>query len=88
MRFLSKIRRRKPDRGLHHYKVEDGDYKGLRLHLRFEDDGTGVLVINASRVLFLNRTAAEYVDSFIKGESEEEAIKRILKRYDVDADTA
>ncbi|MEM2900949.1 MAG: radical SAM protein, partial [Thermoplasmata archaeon] len=33
------------------------------------------------------RTAAEYVDSFIKGESEEETIRRIRKRYKIDADT-
>ena len=69
-------------------KVEDGKYKGLRLHLRFEEDGSGVLIINASRVLFLNRTAAEYVHSFIKGESEEEAIRKIRRRYRVDSETA
>jgi radical SAM protein with 4Fe4S-binding SPASM domain len=53
-----------------------------------EEDGTGVLVINASRVLFLNRTAAEYVASFIRGETEEEAVKRVQRRYMVDAETA
>ena len=74
--------------GLHHHRVDDGQYKGLRLHLRFEEDGTGVLIINASRVLFLNRTAAEYVHSFIKGKSEEEAVKSVRRRYNVDAETA
>jgi len=77
-----------PREALHHMRVEDGKYKGLRLHLRFEEDGSGVLVINASRVLFLNRTAAEYVHSFIKGESEEEAIRKIRRRYRVDSETA
>jgi hypothetical protein len=39
-------------------------------------------------VLFLNRTAAEFVDSFISGESEEEAIKRIRRHYKIDVETA
>jgi len=73
---------------LHHLRVENGEYQGLRLHLRFEEDGGGVLIINASRVLFLNRTAAEYVLSFIRGESEEMAIRRMRRRYKVDIETA
>jgi radical SAM protein with 4Fe4S-binding SPASM domain len=80
--------RPKPKKIFHHLKVEDGMYKGLKLHLRFEEDGTGVLIINASRVLFLNRTAAEFVHSFIYGESEDEAIKKIGRRYRIDAETA
>ena len=86
--FLSRIRHQKPTVTLEHHRVDEGQYKGLRLHLRFEEDGSGVLIVNASRVLFLNRTAAEYVHSFIKGESEEEAITRICKRYAVDVETA
>lgn len=73
---------------LHQLKVEDGDYKGLRLHLRFEEDGDGVLIINGSRVLFLNPTAADYVHSFIHNLSEEEAVKKIRRKYKVDAETA
>jgi len=85
---FGKILRSKPKVSLHHLRVEGGEYQGLRLHLRFEEDGDGVLIINASRVLFLNPTAAEYVYSFIKGESEEAAVKRIRRRYKVDAETA
>jgi radical SAM protein with 4Fe4S-binding SPASM domain len=80
--------RPKPKKAFYHLKIEDGKYQGLRLHLRFEEDGTGVLVINASRVLFLNRTAAEFVHSFIQGESEEEAVRTIRRRYRIDAETA
>jgi radical SAM protein with 4Fe4S-binding SPASM domain len=88
MRNISDVLRRKSKTVLHHLRVEEDTYQGLRLHLRFEKDGSGILIINASRVLFLNRTAAEYVNSFVKGESEEEAIQKIRKRYKVDADTA
>jgi radical SAM protein with 4Fe4S-binding SPASM domain len=80
--------RRKPKKGFYHLKIEEGKYQGLKLHLRFEEDGTGVLIINASRILFLNQTAAEYVHSFIHGQSEEEAVREIRKRYRIDAETA
>jgi len=88
LRIFGRIVRPKSKVALHHLRVEDGAYQGLRLHLRFEEDGSGVLIINASRVLFLNHTAAEYVRSFIAGESEEGTVRRIRRRYKVDADTA
>jgi radical SAM protein with 4Fe4S-binding SPASM domain len=37
----------------------------LKLHLRAESDGTGVLVVNASAVLFLDKVARSYFDSFM-----------------------
>ena len=72
---------------LYHLRVHDDMYKGLRLHLRLEKDGSGILIINASRVLFLNKTAAEYVSSFMKGESEDETVRKMVKRYKIDAET-
>jgi radical SAM protein with 4Fe4S-binding SPASM domain len=86
--LFDRIRPKKPKKAFYHLKIDEGKYQGLRLHLRFEEDGTGILVINASRILFLNRTAAEYVYSFIHGQSEEEAVRRIRKRYRIDAETA
>ncbi len=88
MSGLGRILGSKRKVSLHHLKVEDGDYKGLRLHLRFEEDGDGVLIINGSRVLFLNPTAADYVQSFIEGMSEEEAVRKARRKYKVDAETA
>ena len=73
---------------LHHLRVEEGDYRGLRLHLRLEKDGSGVLVINASRVVFLNKTATEIVHRFILGEDEERTVNSLLRRYKVDRETA
>ncbi|MCJ7631725.1 radical SAM protein [Candidatus Bathyarchaeota archaeon] len=67
--------------------VTEGNYKGLRLHLRFEEDGTGIRTINASRVLFLSRTAADYVHSFIEGKTEKEMVREMRKRYRVDEET-
>src|SRR4030042_452182 len=84
---MSKIRRKQGSRGLRHLHVKDGENRGLRLHLRFEEDGTGVLVINASRVLFLNATAAQYAASFIEDKTEKQVIETMRRRYKVDDET-
>jgi radical SAM protein with 4Fe4S-binding SPASM domain len=86
--IFDRLRPRKPRKAFYHLRIDEGKYQGLKLHLRFEEDGTGVLVINASRILFLNRTAAEYVYSFMRGQSVEEAVRTIRKRYRIDAETA
>lgn len=73
--------------GLYQYRAEK-DFQGLRLHLRVEKDGSGVLIVNASRVLFLNRTATTYVYLFMEGKSEVEAVKEIQKKFKVDRERA
>lgn len=52
-----------------------------RLHLRIEPDGNGVLIVNASTILHLNQTATEFAFEMIKGQSDEEIIKKISRRY-------
>lgn len=64
--------------GLYHYQA---DAKPLRIHLRLRKDGTGLLILNASTVLQLNPTAAEYAYHFIKGTQPEDAAKEIASRY-------
>lgn len=59
------------------------DDKPYRLHLRLQNDGTGILIVNASTVLQLNPTAAEYAYHFVKGSSPEQAAKEIAMRYRV-----
>jgi radical SAM protein with 4Fe4S-binding SPASM domain len=66
---------------LHHIRVTEGNYRGLRLHLRLDEDGSGVLVINASRVVFLNKTATEIVHGFVRGWDEEQTVKSLLRHY-------
>ena len=82
------ILHKKPKEVLHHLKIQEGPYNGLRLHLRLEKDGSSVLVINASRVLFLNKTATDIVYSFTKSETQEQTIKHLLKKYKIDKETA
>jgi radical SAM protein with 4Fe4S-binding SPASM domain len=46
-----------PKPGLFHFVHENGQEKS-RIHLRIDQDGSGVLVVNANRILHLNPTAA------------------------------
>ena len=57
------------------------DGSPYRLHLRLHEDGTGLLIVNASTVLQLNPTAAEYAYHLIKGSAPEQAASEISSRY-------
>ncbi|MBN1178785.1 MAG: radical SAM protein [Anaerolineae bacterium] len=74
--------------GLHAYQRSDGAGARVRVHLRVEPDGRGLLVINASRVLHLNQTAAEYARLVLEGVPEAAAVRDIRRRYRVDAAVA
>ncbi|MBN2085056.1 MAG: hypothetical protein JW748_07500 [Anaerolineales bacterium] len=54
-----------------------------RLHLRLENDGAGVLILNASTVLHLNQTAAECAYQWVKGSTPENAARVVASRYRV-----
>ena len=73
--------------GTHHLQTTQ-DERPYRLHLRLRNDGSGILVMNASTVLHLNPSAAEYAFHFIKGTAPEEAAKQISTRYRVSKGTA
>lgn len=59
-----------------------------RLHLRVEGDGSGILIINASTVLHLNQTAAEYAYHLIQQHTEDEVARDLAKRYRVSKEQA
>ncbi len=71
-----------------HHKQAIEDEKPYRIHLRLRKDGSGLLIVNATTVLQLNPTAAEYAYHFIKGTSPEEAAKQVAARYRVGKKTA
>ena len=62
--------------------------KPYRLHLRLNADGSGLLIVNASTVLQLNPTAAEYAYHLVQGNSVEEATSQIAGRYRVSKENA
>jgi organic radical activating enzyme len=74
--------------GLHHMQSAPENERPFRVHLRLRKDGSGILIVNASTVLHLNPTAAEYAFHFIKGTAPEEAAKQISSRYRVKKDVA
>jgi organic radical activating enzyme len=69
--------------GMYHYQSPQENEANLRYHLRMEEDGSGLLILNASTVLHLNQTAAEYAYYMILGESDKEIAIKIAKRYRV-----
>jgi len=70
-------------RGMLHYQTPPDAAQQYRLHLRVEEDGRGLLVVNAATILHLNRTATEYARLLIQGVGEEEAARAIARRYRV-----
>ena len=71
-----------------HIQQSGPDEPSYRLHLRLQKDGSGLLVVNASTILHLNPSAAEYAMHMMKGTVPEEAAKAIAQRYNVNKDTA
>jgi hypothetical protein len=74
--------------GVHHYQTPPDSPVPYRLHLRLERDGNGVLILNASTVLHLNQTAAEYALQWVHGAKPDEAARAIASRYRVKRDQA
>ncbi len=70
--------------GMYTYRTPPQDEQQYRLHLRIEQDGTGLLVINAATVLHLNQTAVEYAYHFINHTDLEAVIKAVSQRYKID----
>lgn len=69
--------------GIYHYQAPEENPLNYRLHLRLEEGGTGLLIINAATVLHLNQTAAEYAYHIVQQTPIEEAVESIQQRYDV-----
>jgi organic radical activating enzyme len=66
--------------GTHHMQAMQNE-RPYRMHLRLQKDGSGILILNASTIMQLNPTAAEYAFHFIKGTEPNEAAKQIADRY-------
>ena len=69
--------------GIYHYQSPSDDSANTRYHLRMEDTGDGILIINASTVLHLNQTAASYVYYMIQNTSAGQVGKEMAARYQV-----
>jgi radical SAM protein with 4Fe4S-binding SPASM domain len=76
-------RTRIPKRQLYHKRGEEGRFRGYRLHLRVSEDGSGMLIINASRIIHLNSTAVDYAKFMMEERQDEEVAREICRRYRV-----
>lgn len=72
--------------GVYHYISPPNDQRNYRLHLRLEEDGTGVLIINAATILHLNQTAAEMAYYVVQNTPPDQIPDKMVKRYHVDAE--
>jgi radical SAM protein with 4Fe4S-binding SPASM domain len=55
----------------------------MRIHLRIDPDGDGTLLINASRILHLNPTAALMAKSFLEGQPDDQVARELAGRFSV-----
>ena len=69
--------------GLYHWKTPDDAPVQYRLHLRIEDEGMGIMIVNAATILHLNNTATEHAFLLVQDSSEEQAAQTISERYRV-----
>lgn len=71
--------------GTYHYQGGADTGFPYRLHLRIEPNGQGLLILNASTVLHLNQTAAEYAYHFVSNTPVDEIVRQVSRRYNVPA---
>jgi hypothetical protein len=69
--------------GIYHYQAPPHAEFPYRMHLRIEANGDGILIIDASTVLHLNQTAAEFAYHLIQETPSEETILRMSRRYHI-----
>jgi radical SAM protein with 4Fe4S-binding SPASM domain len=73
--------------GLYHYLFASNSSKS-RVHLRIEDEGTGTLIIDASRVVHLNQMATLMAYMILEGLTPNLAIKHLTRRYKIEQERA
>ena len=76
-----------PTPGLHHYQHQSGQEQ-TRVHLRLEDDGHGLLVVNANRIFHLNPTAAYMAYLLLEGTPPDQVVLFLTRRYHVKSNQA
>lgn len=74
--------------GVYHYQSPPDAEFPYRLHLRVENSGSGLLILNASTVMHLNQTAAEYAYHLIRETPDEEIARQISRRYRIQYEQA
>ncbi len=66
--------------GLHHFRSRNGNH---RFHLRVEEDGNGILTVDASRIMHLNKVACDSAWMILSEIPKRKIIERIRSMYNV-----
>jgi organic radical activating enzyme len=69
--------------GIYHFQTPPDSPKQYRLHLRLDECGEGILILNARTVLHLNQTATEYAYHIIKQTPPDQIASEMKRRYNV-----
>jgi radical SAM protein with 4Fe4S-binding SPASM domain len=69
-----------PPPGVHPFEYH-GEGERSRIHLRVEPEGSGILIVNANRIMHLNRTAVFMAYLYLNKTPEETAIRAIRRAY-------
>ena len=69
-----------PAPGLYHYQYQE-EGENSRVHLRIDEDHHGTLIVNASRILHLNETAAFMAYLALQKIPSDQAVKSIRRAY-------
>lgn len=85
--FPSRSKKNLPQPGIYHFR-EKSAHGESRMHLRIESDGSGLLMVNASRVYHFNPTAAFMAYLVLENRPVRQAVKSITNLYDVHKDQA
>ena len=73
--------------GIRHYTFSNGDQK-KRVHLRIDQDGHGIMVINASRIFHFNSTATYMASLTLEKLQSDEVVHQITKIFSVSKNQA
>ncbi len=71
-----------PGAGLYHFNIQE-DGSESRIHLRIDPDERGLLMINASKVVQLNPTAATLAHFYLNGISAQKATRILSRQYQI-----
>jgi radical SAM protein with 4Fe4S-binding SPASM domain len=73
--------------GLYHFSFQE-DGERARVHLRIDPDGSGLLMVNANRIIHLNPTAALITHLILQKATPEHALDTLTKTFDVSREQA
>ena len=83
LRFLKRPALPKP--GIYHY-LRENEREKTRLHLRIDPDGSGLLLINASRVVHLNPSAVIMAYHHLEGNLLQDITRAVQRKFQVSSE--